>query len=60
MNLYEIKIGKKYKIVKANNFNEVVTFTEQKKYKDCRVCGMMSNSELNFYKENAPLLKDLK
>ena len=24
MNLYEIKIGKKYKIVKANNFNEVM------------------------------------
>lgn len=59
MNLYEVKKGRKYIVVQANSFLEVANFCEAKGYKDCRVCGMMSISDLNFYKANAPLLKDL-
>lgn len=60
MNLYEIKIGKKYIVVKANSFLEVANFCEIKGYKDCRICGMMSIGELDYYKNNAPTLGELK
>ncbi|MGB5791658.1 hypothetical protein [Poseidonibacter sp.] len=59
MNLYEVKIGKKYEVVKANNMMEVSVICEEKGFKDFRSCGMMSRSELAYHKENAPLLSDV-
>lgn len=59
MNLYEVKIGRTYKVVKANNMMEVSQICEVKGFSDFRSCGMMSISELAHHKATAPILSEV-
>lgn len=56
MNLYEVKIGKKWMIVKAESMQEVNSFDSAS---DWKVCGIMSRSELSNHKENAPHISEV-
>jgi len=59
MNLYEVKMGRKYEVVKASNMMEVSKICEEKGFSDFRSCGMMSISELAYHKEFAPILSEV-
>lgn len=56
MNLYEVKISKKWMIVKAESMQEVNSFDA---VIDWKVCGMMSRSELSNHKANAPHISEV-
>jgi hypothetical protein len=56
---YEVQVVSSYVVVKAESMQQCNDLCIEKGFRDWRVCGMMSRTQMIQHKANAPLLSEM-